>query len=81
MREIESIVNHKIEENIDVQTSIMKHDEAIDSGAMALFDEKYDDQVRVLDIDNFSKELCGGTHVQNTREIGIVEYILWNKKN
>ena len=75
MREIESIVNHKIEENIDVQTSIMKHDEAIDSGAMALFDEKYDDQVRVLDIDNFSKELCGGTHVQNTREIGIFKLV------
>ena len=75
IREIESIVNEKIEENIDVQTSIMKHDDAIHSGAMALFGEKYGDDVRVLDVGDFSKELCGGTHVANTSEISIFKVI------
>ena len=69
IRNIETLVNEKIEEKIDVETSIMKHSEAMESGAMALFGEKYGDSVRVLDVGDFSKELCGGTHVKNTNEI------------
>ena len=69
IRDIETLVNEKIEEKIDVKTSIMKHDEAMESGAMALFGEKYGENVRVLDVGDFSKELCGGTHVNNTDEI------------
>ena len=69
IRDIETLVNEKIEEKIDVETSIMKHNEAMESGAMALFGEKYGESVRVLDVGEFSKELCGGTHVKNTNEI------------
>ena len=69
IRDIETLVNEKIEEKIDVETSIMKHNEAMESGAMALFGEKYGESVRVLDVGDFSKELCGGTHVNNTNEI------------
>ena len=71
IRQIEVQVNEKIEENIEVETSIMNHDEAMDSGAMALFGEKYGEKVRVLDVGDFSKELCGGTHVKNTSDIGL----------
>lgn len=69
IRNIETLVNEKIEEKIDVETSIMKHNEAMESGAVALFGEKYGESVRVLDVGDFSKELCGGTHVKNTNEI------------
>ena len=71
IRQIEVQVNEKIEENIEVETSIMNHDEAMDSGAMALFGEKYGEKVRVLDVGDYSKELCGGTHVKNTSDIGL----------
>lgn len=67
---IEDLVNEKILENIRVETSVMDIRDAIDSGAVALFGEKYGNKVRVVKISDFSSELCGGTHVSTTGEIG-----------
>ncbi len=69
---VEKMVNEKIRENIPVVINIMKKDEAIALGAMALFGEKYGDTVRVVVMDpNYSIELCGGTHVGSTGELGV----------
>ncbi len=69
IQKVETLVNEQISLATDVQTSQMKHKEAIAAGAMALFGEKYGDDVRVLKMGDFSTELCGGTHIQNTAEI------------
>lgn len=68
--EVEKIVNKQILNNLPVKTSLMSFEDAKKTGAKALFDEKYEEEVRVLEIEGFSLEFCGGTHVSNTGEIG-----------
>ena len=72
---VEDIVNKTILENINLDVNIQKYDDAKSEGAEALFGEKYGDKVRVINIDGFSKELCGGIHVKNTSEIGLFKII------
>ena len=72
---IESLVNREIRRNSPVQTRVMSLDDAVASGAMALFGEKYDDDVRVVGMGGFSTELCGGTHVSRTGDIGLLRII------
>ena len=73
---VEKIVNQQIRANHEAETSLMKQEDAIASGAMALFGEKYDDEVRVLRMSEFSVELCGGTHVNRTGDIGLFKITL-----
>ncbi len=75
IREVEALVNREIRRNHDVSARIMKYDEAIKAGAMALFGEKYGDEVRVLGMGDFSTELCGGTHVRRTGDIGFFKIV------
>lgn len=78
IQKVDSLVNEKIRENIPVITRLMPREEALKTGAMALFGEKYGDMVRVVTIDpNYSIELCGGTHVGNTGELGF--FIITNE--
>jgi alanyl-tRNA synthetase len=72
---VETLVNERIIENHPVETKVMDIDQAIASGAMALFDEKYGDKVRVVTVKDVSKELCGGTHTRASGDIGLFKII------
>ncbi|MDY0272858.1 MAG: DHHA1 domain-containing protein, partial [Advenella sp.] len=72
--QVEDIVNAEILNNTDVTAQLMSYDDAVAGGAVALFGEKYEDEVRVLDI-GFSRELCGGTHVHRTGDIGLFKIV------
>jgi len=71
LKEVERLVNEQVLRNVKVDTDIMPVEEAIRSGAMALFGEKYSGMMRVLTVSGFSRELCGGTHVRATGDIGV----------
>lgn len=72
---IEDLVNEKIRENIPVEASWKSYREALQEGAMALFEEKYGQEVRVITIGGFSKELCGGTHARRTGDLGYFKIV------
>jgi alanyl-tRNA synthetase len=75
LAEVERLMNEQILLNREVTTNVMDLDQALSTGAMALFGEKYGDKVRVVSIADFSKELCGGTHVTRTGDIGITKIV------
>ncbi len=75
VRAVEVLVNREIQRNVPVAARVMKYDEAIKAGAMALFGEKYGDEVRVIGMGEFSTELCGGTHVSRTGDIGLFKIV------
>ncbi|ARV47965.1 alanine--tRNA ligase [Escherichia coli] len=75
IRAVEDLVNAQIRRNLPIETNIMDLEAAKAKGAMALFGEKYDERVRVLSMGDFSTELCGGTHVSRTGDIGLFRII------
>jgi alanyl-tRNA synthetase len=75
VEQIELLVNQKIREGIDVKTEITTLDKGLEDGATAIFEEKYGEQVRMVSIGDFSKELCGGVHVRSTAQIGLFKII------
>jgi alanyl-tRNA synthetase len=74
-QKIEGLVNEKIRENIEVETRVTTLEEGIQTGAIAIFEEKYGEKVRIVTIRDFSKELCGGVHVQFTGQIGLFKIV------
>jgi alanyl-tRNA synthetase len=75
LERVEALVNQKIWENLKVETKIMAVEEALQTGAMALFGEKYGEKVRVVMVSDFSIELCGGTHTSRTGDIGLFKIV------
>ncbi|GAA0788911.1 alanine--tRNA ligase [Hathewaya limosa] len=75
IRNVEKVVNEEIMKATNVSTNVMSIEEAKNSGAIALFDDKYAEEVRVVSVGEFSKELCGGTHLKNAGEIGSFKII------
>lgn len=73
--DVESTVNHEIRKNEQVQTEVMSIQDAVAKGALAFFGDKYGEQVRVVTVESFSKELCGGTHCRHTGEIGLFRIV------
>ncbi|HEY7533286.1 MAG TPA: alanine--tRNA ligase, partial [Nitrospiraceae bacterium] len=73
--DIETMVNQEVRRNEKVQTEVMSIQDAVAKGALAFFGDKYGDQVRVVTVESFSKELCGGTHCQHTGEIGLFRIV------
>ena len=75
LRQIETLINEKIQNNIIVQTQVMTLEDGLKSGATAIFEEKYGEKVRMVTIGDFSKELCGGVHVHRTGDIGFFKIV------
>src|SRR5690606_20903070 len=75
LAQVEQLVNAQIRANAQALTRLMPYEDAVSGGAMALFGEKYDDEVRVLSFGEFSTELCGGTHVERAGDIGLFKII------
>jgi alanyl-tRNA synthetase len=75
LERVEALVNQKIRENLRVETKVMAVEDALQTGAMALFGEKYGEKVRVVMVSDFSIELCGGTHTTRTGDIGLFKII------
>jgi alanyl-tRNA synthetase len=75
LRQVEELVNREVRRNTEVSVRVLKYDDAIKAGAIALFGEKYGDEVRVIGMGEFSTELCGGTHVRRTGDIGFFKIV------
>ena len=75
LKQIESLVNEKIRENINLETRVITLEDGLNEGAIAIFEEKYGEKVRMVIIDDFSRELCGGVHVHSTGQIGLFKII------
>ncbi|MEW6186912.1 MAG: alanine--tRNA ligase [Thermodesulfobacteriota bacterium] len=75
LQAVEELVNEQIQCNLPVHTRIMDYEEARSTGAMALFEERYGDQVRLVEVGDFSRELCGGTHTARTGDLGLFKIL------